>query len=171
MWWPSEPARDESSNARYYSLGRQGLTRTSGCERYPFQSTVPTAITLQLPQTTTQSNTELPATRLGDEDSTQRPALLHWPQHKDHDVGKAAALFGSTFIPRSGVHPFISWLSIHGACWEVACHRSVSPEGLLRLHLDSAHGGWGSGWFTGTDSRPSRVLMPFPQSARGKLQC
>lgn len=73
----SEPARVESSNAHYYSLGRQGLTRTSGCERYPFQPTVPTAITLQLPQTTTQSHTELLAARLGDEDSAQRPALLH----------------------------------------------------------------------------------------------
>ena len=86
-------------------------------------------------------------------------------------MGKAAALSGSTFIPRSGAHPFISWLSVHGACWEVAWHHSVSPEGLLSLHLDSARRGWGSGWYTGTNSRPSRVLMPFPQSAHGKLQC
>lgn len=67
----------KSSNANCYSLGCQGLTRTSGCERHPFQPTVPTAITLQLPQTTTQSHTELLATRLGNEDSAKRPALLH----------------------------------------------------------------------------------------------
>lgn len=70
-------AHGKSSNARYYSLGCQGFTHTSGCERYPFQSTVPTAITLQLPQTTTQSHTELPAARLGNEDSAKWPTLLH----------------------------------------------------------------------------------------------
>lgn len=65
------------SNAHYYSSGCQGLSHTPGCERYPFQSTIPTAISLQLPQTTTQSHTELPAPRLGDEDRAERPALLH----------------------------------------------------------------------------------------------
>lgn len=73
----SGTAPDKSSNAHCYFLGCQGFTHTPGCERYPFQSTVPTAITLQLPQTTTQRHTELPATRLGDEDSAKRPALLH----------------------------------------------------------------------------------------------
>lgn len=73
--WKQHVAK--SSNAPCYSLGCQGLTHTSGCERHPFQPTVPTAITLQLPQTTTQSHPELPATWLGNEDSTQRPALLH----------------------------------------------------------------------------------------------
>lgn len=67
----------KSSNTRYCSLGCQGLTHSPRGERYPFQPTVPSAITLQLPQTTTQSHTELPATRLGDEDSSKRPALLH----------------------------------------------------------------------------------------------
>lgn len=73
----SRRAPGQRSNAPYYSLGRQGLAHTPGCERYPFQPTVPTAITLQLPQTTTQSHTELPAARLGNEDRAQRPALLH----------------------------------------------------------------------------------------------
>lgn len=173
----SGKSHDKSSNARYYSLGCQGFTHTSDCERYPFQSTVPTAITLQLPQTTTQSHTELLATGLGDEDSAKRPAFLHWPQHKDYNLGKVAAFIWLRFRHEVWHGSLISSLCIHDSYGEMSPTLTFVSRGSSRPVSGPCKcrpvGAGDGGWHAGTGQGPALVLapgrMPFLHSTPQKL--
>lgn len=68
--------------------GSQQHPGAKGCEGHVLQPTVSPAVPLQLPQVAAQNTAELPAPRLGDEDSPQWTAFLHRPQQQNHHLGE-----------------------------------------------------------------------------------
>lgn len=75
----------------YFSIlvpGSQQHPGAEGCKGHVLQPAVSSAVSLQLPQVTAQDTAELPAPRLGDEDSPQRSAFLHRPQQQSHHLGE-----------------------------------------------------------------------------------
>lgn len=70
--------------------GSQQHPGAEGCEGHVLQPAVSPTFPLQFPQVTAQGTAELPASRLGDEDSPQRTAFLHRPQQQKHHLGELA---------------------------------------------------------------------------------
>ncbi len=70
------------------SSGSQQHPGAEGCERHILQPAVSSAVPLQLPQVTAQDTAELPASRLGNENSPQWTAFLHRPQQQNHHMGE-----------------------------------------------------------------------------------
>lgn len=72
----------------FFCSGSQQHSGAEGCKRHILQPTVSSAVSLQLPQISAQNGAELPAPRLGDEDSPQRTTLFYWSQQQNNHLGE-----------------------------------------------------------------------------------
>lgn len=99
----------------FFVPGRKQHPSAEGCKRHILQPAVSSAISLQLSQISAQTGAELPAPRLGNEDSPQRTTLFHRSQQQNNHLGEA------TLPPITQLECMQGWQKVY----------ELNPTGIL----------------------------------------